>query len=249
MRNILKLVVAIAMAVPAVSFAATGITNSKHNLASTSAAAVKAATETELCIFCHIPHRAQTTLTLWNRNNPTTAAYTWDATATTQGTTLPGALANTGTSKCLSCHDGSLALGDVAHIAAVGNDLNVGGPNTTAGVLQSSSAASIGFGGVMNKNHPVGIPYFGNAASGASFGYNAATAVAANCDINAVCIDSASGDLPLYGTAVANATLECGSCHEPHNFDDSAAPAATRNVKFLRKNNNGSALCLTCHNK
>ena len=35
--------------------------------------------------------------------------------------------------------------------------------------------------------------------------------------------------------------VQCVSCHEPHN--------KYGNNKFLRKNNTGSALCLTCHDK
>lgn len=41
--------------------------------------------------------------------------------------------------------------------------------------------------------------------------------------------------VPLF-----NSKLECASCHDVH--DDSNSP-------FLRKNNVGSALCLSCHVK
>jgi predicted CXXCH cytochrome family protein len=39
----------------------------------------------------------------------------------------------------------------------------------------------------------------------------------------------------------ANGYVQCGSCHNPHAYDDIAKP-------FLRKSNANSALCRTCHN-
>lgn len=50
------------------------------------------------------------------------------------------------------------------------------------------------------------------------------------------------GEIRLYG---ANATVECGSCHDPHGVTSGTSFNAT----FLRKPNAGSAVCLTCHSK
>lgn len=51
------------------------------------------------------------------------------------------------------------------------------------------------------------------------------------------------GEIRLYG---ATASVECGSCHDPHGV----APTGTLfNATFLRKPNAGSAVCLTCHSK
>jgi predicted CXXCH cytochrome family protein len=50
----------------------------------------------------------------------------------------------------------------------------------------------------------------------------------------------ATNPLPLYGASSTSATVECASCHNPHN---------NANGMFLRKSNSGSALCLTCHIK
>ncbi|NOX35064.1 MAG: cytochrome C [Deltaproteobacteria bacterium] len=48
--------------------------------------------------------------------------------------------------------------------------------------------------------------------------------------------------LPFYKYAGGPAKIECSSCHDPHN---NGPP----NEKLLRMSNNGSALCLTCHNR
>jgi len=50
----------------------------------------------------------------------------------------------------------------------------------------------------------------------------------------------ASAPLPLVGSSTANATVECASCHNPH--DNSLG-------NFLRRANAGSASCLSCHIK
>lgn len=42
--------------------------------------------------------------------------------------------------------------------------------------------------------------------------------------------------------------VECASCHDPHGAP-SAGPGSTRIPSFLRVDNAGSALCLTCHDK
>jgi predicted CXXCH cytochrome family protein len=70
-----------------------------------------------------------------------------------------------------------------------------------------------------------------------SFTYDAALATADGALIMPVSgswVD-ASHKVPLYNTK-----LECASCHNVH--DDTNPP-------FLRKNNTGSALCLSCHIK
>jgi predicted CXXCH cytochrome family protein len=41
-------------------------------------------------------------------------------------------------------------------------------------------------------------------------------------------------------TAATGPSVECGSCHDPHNYT---------NPTFLRVANNTSNLCLSCHTK
>lgn len=65
-------------------------------------------------------------------------------------------------------------------------------------------------------------------------------------DSNGVSGFQNSGDMPLYtrndvaGSAVAQPTVECGTCHDPHSG----------NTTFLREpGNEDSQVCLTCHAK
>ncbi len=90
----------------------------KHNLSAASTNAVRAGTVDEVCVFCHTPHGAYQSRPIWNRDlayqdNPTL----YDLYGST---TLDSNVARpTGASKlCLSCHDGTLALGSLMNLDA-----------------------------------------------------------------------------------------------------------------------------------
>lgn len=89
---------------------AESINASKHNLSATGPGTIKAAAESEICVFCHVPHNAKAAGPLWNRDQPA-GPYTPYA-SSTRKITVPGQ--PTGASiLCLSCHDGTIALGKI----------------------------------------------------------------------------------------------------------------------------------------
>jgi len=94
------------------------IRSTRHNLSASGGQAVRAATLDEVCVFCHTPHGAYQSRPIWNRNlsyqdSPT--LYTLYG-STTLDATVPRP---TGASKlCLSCHDGTLALGSLMNLDA-----------------------------------------------------------------------------------------------------------------------------------
>ena len=114
-----------------------------------------------LCTFCHTPHKATQQALLWN-HTLSTLTYNWgDATTTVGGTTLPTNINSwAGPSKfCLSCHDGSVAIGDIAWYQ--------GAPRTGTAKLSGfggmgdthpTGKYNIGGGGDMSGNHPVAVP-------------------------------------------------------------------------------------------
>ena len=106
----LGLLVAIAL-VSANAFAAPGdgIEGSEHDFSGIGSP------PTGLCTFCHTPHKAQTTALLWN-HTLSSNSFSWDDPATTGGTDYPSFSGDSykgPTAKCLSCHDGSVAVGDI----------------------------------------------------------------------------------------------------------------------------------------
>ena len=91
---------------PELSFAES-VVGSKHDLSVRGTGTIKADKETEVCIFCHTPHKTSTDGALWNRY-ASTANYTPYSSSTAKA--HPGQ--PTGASRlCLSCHDGTIALG------------------------------------------------------------------------------------------------------------------------------------------
>lgn len=242
--NRIKLAALMAL-VPALAFAQ-GISNTRHDLASGSATAgPKATSQTQTCIFCHTPHKSNTQALIWNKTLVTGTRGWNNPTTTVSGTPLPADI-SASSKRCLACHDGTVALGDVS---------NVG--NGTAGNIAMSGTVSTGYqvgtgaaGNEMLNNHPVSIPYAGSTyltrVSGAStvgtFDYRDPTN--SGCDTpSGWCSSYASNGsrIYLYGSSNTTLGIECGSCHEVHNKYGGSY--------FLRAAATGSQICLTCHEK
>lgn len=124
---------------------AAGVADSKHNLSISGPGSIKASSESEICIFCHTPHNATPSGPLWNRSNPG-ASYTPYSSSTAAAS--PGD--PTGASiLCLSCHDGTIALGELISRAA--NIDVIGGPNMPIGPSNLTQDLS--------DDHPVSFLY------------------------------------------------------------------------------------------
>ncbi len=162
-----------------------GIQNTKHNLSVSGPGTVKADQESRLCIFCHTPHHASVTQgILWNREDSTATYIPYDSPTLTAVVGQP-----TGASKlCLSCHDGTVALGALLSEAA-----EVG----FVGGVRFLPAGPGLIGSDLSDDHPVSFDYDGNLA-------------ATNPDL----VDpvALTGDVRLDGFG----QLQCTSCHDPH---------------------------------
>lgn len=98
---------AIALAAAAGS-AQTSVSQSVHNLSSIGPGDVKASSDVGVCIFCHAPHHnAGTGTGLWNKQIPGDV-YTPYTSTTYPQTNNP---ISTNSKLCLTCHDGTIALG------------------------------------------------------------------------------------------------------------------------------------------
>ncbi len=89
-----------------------------HNLSATSRNGVRAETLDEVCVFCHTPHGAYKSRPIWNRNlayQDSTTLFTLYGSSTLDASVVRP----TGASKlCLSCHDGTLAIGSLMNLDA-----------------------------------------------------------------------------------------------------------------------------------
>ena len=129
MKGKVILVVAVAL-IAASPVWALSIVNSKHDLSSESDEDVHSNVN-EICVFCHTPHSAnQTIAPLWNRSQSTSTFTPYTSSTLDVEVSAP-----TGSSlACLSCHDGSIALDQLANFS-------LSGPGTayTAGTITFTS--------------------------------------------------------------------------------------------------------------
>ncbi len=107
--------------------------NNKHNLSTSGPGPVKATGETQVCVFCHTPHNSNPAAPLWNQSLSTGVTYQAYTSTTLQATVgLP-----TGSSKlCLSCHDGTVAIGSTIMQGLIAmQGVGAGGKLTGASVI------------------------------------------------------------------------------------------------------------------
>lgn len=220
------------------------IVNTKHNLSvSNTAGTVKAQTEEQVCIFCHIPHHAQTEgKPLWNRSMPTSAYTMYDsdylrrmdypAVASDLGTIndTPGALSR----QCMSCHDGTIAIGavNVLH-GTIGTSLIDMGGVEADGTIVTTSAGFLGTD--LTMHHPVGIEYDSTVIKNFDLGSK-------TIELKTTLAADAQVKLFEYG---GKQYVECSSCHDPHKD----------NNKFLHVDTGANHAqnvvntCTACHDK
>lgn len=201
---------------------AASILNSKHDLSVGSATTgPKAASETQVCVFCHTAHKPGINVPLWNKSQTaqTFTFYSSNYVNTYLGMAAPSmsALTGTRTKLCLSCHDGVTALGGV---------YNLGGSPGTIAMTATPLGAAANLGLDLSNDHPV--------LYDVKPGAGPPTAPGTNPEIQL----PAGGDrVKVYG---ATNRVECTSCHDPHD---------NQFTKFLVKSNANAALCTTCHLK
>jgi len=188
-----------------------------HDLSATGPGAIHAtsAAETQACVFCHTPHAASSQDELWNHEG-TSAPFTPYTSTTLDPANAPGV--PTGSSRlCLSCHDGTIAVG------STGSHGLVALTGTGAGGRMPLGPSNLGGGGAtadLGDDHPVSF------------------APVPSAQLH----NPPSGDPVKLD---ASGQLQCTSCHDPHN--DARDPNPDGVKKFLVKNNQASAMCTTCH--
>jgi hypothetical protein len=238
------------------ALAGPGIVNSEHDLRTLQ---VAGQTNNQVCIFCHTPHKAADQNLIWNHSLGT-GNYSFNATGpfgtpginkTSQGTTLPASTTTFGTGPtkmCMSCHDGSVAIGSLNNIGDGATGSIVTSPSTLNG--QSTQVASAT--GGMAGNHPVAIPYpdragavYNGITSAVTSGFGGAVGSGGWADIGSI----QTAGIKLHGGPAAGTWgMECTSCHDAHN-NTVATTEGEAGKYFLRVSGDNSSLCLSCHRK
>ena len=167
------------------------IKDSKHNLSRSGPGQIKSLTEERICVFCHTPHNASPLSPLWNKDIAGINYALYSMYSSSSMVSAPPSSGPQGASRlCLSCHDGTIALGAVLQPAG-------GIAMTVPGGIPVMSSSN--FGTNLDKHHPVSFSY-----------YDAKPGTNPELVPDAPATDS---DLLFYG----NGFMECATCHDPHD--------------------------------
>jgi len=90
-----------------------GVAGTLHNLSASGPGEIRSLIETEVCKFCHVPHSAEEPVPLWG-HALSQAQYETPQLRAGRGVTVPAPQPDGSSRLCLSCHDGTVALGDIA---------------------------------------------------------------------------------------------------------------------------------------
>ncbi len=238
------------------------ISNTKHNFSATVVPQgvnriAHATNESQICAFCHTPHGAtpEQKAPIWNRQL-SSATYIPYSSTSLDATDLgqPG-----GKSKlCLSCHDGTIALGSVNVLNRIQKP-NIPFTGTQSdGTIPESLGATTGFtrrlGVDLSNDHPISFTFDSSQAARDGELYDPALVAHLQERVRGSKPAAPQGNyLPLEDNKV-----ECITCHDPHVRSD----VVGENNKFLRVNRfqtkdpvdgafdkDSDIICLACHNK
>ncbi|MCP4900632.1 MAG: hypothetical protein GY906_27020 [bacterium] len=198
------------------------VVDTVHNLSISGPGAIRSTSEDEVCKFCHIPHTAVVATPLWGHALSNVQRYEVAAVRTDEDRAVYAPQPDGSSRLCLSCHDGTVALGDVAGerepIRMAGSQMLVRGRGGYIGTDLSGS-------------HPISF-------------------VVPESDISGPGGDRDIGTRPLsaikddfFVKLDEDGKMQCTSCHDPHR-DENFRPGK---VPHFWVKSTVEEVCLTCH--
>ena len=197
------------------------VVSTVHNLSSTGPGEVRSLDEKQVCKFCHIPHNEVSVQPLWAR--PLSQATYEVPDLRSSGVASPAPQPDGSSRLCLSCHDGTIALGESRR----------GGRGASMVGFSRLSPGRRGFIGTdLSGHHPISFVLpegdrVENGLSDSDMTLNSLQAIRADREVK---ID-------------AEGKMQCNSCHDPHS-DNNYVP--DRVPRFWVKKT-VDEVCLTCH--
>ena len=192
-----------------------------HNLSTSGPGEVRALFETQVCKFCHIPHNAEVPKPLWSRPL-SRAQYVTPEIARGRSSEEMAPQPDGSSRLCLSCHDGTIALGEVAgepqSIAMAGAERLYPGRRGFIGTDLSGS-------------HPISFVV--------SESDNDLSTGISDMGVRSLAAIDADADVGLD----AEGRMQCTTCHDPHADRYFVAGHVPR---FWVKPT-VDEVCLTCH--
>ncbi len=229
----------------AFNYPRTGVVNSVHNLDSLVERTAGSAGDSQarVCAFCHTPHHALADPTgqeqpLWSHQytgyiNNWTPYHSPTLNATITDPLMgPSRL-------CMSCHDGIVAADQ--HYGIAGQLTLVGDGFGGRAVGAADTAGNADF----SNDHPIGFDYLavaGNTLGGGTPGQDSGI-FGPNLDY------LGNAGVTILSTLYQGKYMTCATCHDVHNRDNAINTAASTRNYFVYAPQDGSKLCLSCHDK
>jgi len=244
--------------------AATGVNGSMHDINVAGGGTYKADQYQRVCAFCHTPHNALPSglapAPLWNHapSTVTLDPYVWASPA--NATIAFNADPLIGPSRlCMGCHDGVTAVD--SHGSA--GSFNGGNTKMTASYTDALGNTVKRYITDLTVTHPIGFKY-ADALAARNVGTDTELVlpttgyIASNQLVGTQFNTNSRGTLTYSSKTIADTLyggyVTCASCHDVHNSVN-AAPAASTIAAgnsynyFLYAQEEGSAICLSCHVK
>ncbi len=201
----------------------TGIINTKHNLSSTGPGPIKSVSETEICVFCHVPHNSYPKTPLWGHMLSEVKNYKIYSSGVGVSTRGREFVQPDGASRlCLSCHDGTVAVGAVVGRRKI----------EIASGMEVLAPGMPGYIGTdLSGSHPISIQITDSMVSERnSRGLSILKSIKEmKSDPDGVRLDE-------------NNKVQCTTCHDAHSDDNFNSSG----IHFWRKKD-FSSLCEVCH--
>lgn len=248
----------------------------KHNF-SAGSGGVEAVDETRICVFCHTPHNAQRDDTgaslidapLWNHTLSDPAlTYTVKSQDTTYTNSITGDVylhsqpldQPDGASRlCLSCHDGTVSVGNVRSVSG-GIVMTTGGCLDTDGSIANTCSAYIGTD--LTGKHVVSVPMndtlLGDSAGDCGGAITTKLAYPWTTGYTDTVILRPTTATYGGSPGVTNSSgkyksgynygVQCSTCHDPHYWlpDSGGNHQADAEGEFFVVTDT-SSLCSACH--
>jgi hypothetical protein len=245
--------------------AKTGINGSMHDINVAGGGTYKGDQFQRTCAFCHTPHNALPSglapAPLWNHapSTVTLDPYVWASPANLAGIKFNADPLIGPSRLCMACHDGITAVD--SHGSA--GSFNGGNTKMTASYTDALGNTAKRYITDLTVTHPIGFKYADavaarNAAGDTELVLPTMGYIGDNQLVGTDFNTNSRGSL-TYSTKTINETLyggyvTCASCHDVHNSVNAAPAASTISAGnsynyFLYAQEEGSAICLSCHVK
>ncbi len=235
MKKTIILAVALTLVLSGMALAA--VVSTKHDMRLRAGATY---TGSQVCVFCHHPHRGAQTGgnvnddLLWNMcYNELAAGYpTYSPTDTTTDAVTGDPTVKPQSILCMSCHDSANGAASYYQSAADGT-MGSASPKVTAGLYD--------IGTTFTDDHPIGFTYPTALAANVGDLATTVTDVDGTDYIISAAGGGAEGSYPLFGATGAG-SMECSTCHNVHD----AGPSPDL-IQFMRGEVDNSSICIDCH--